>query len=72
VVITCAGSLVIARLLGMLKVRDVPDVGDGSPRGARAATIDFIVLVVKNQEFLPLLVENPPLVSVGRSFVGGD
>ena len=69
VVYTPPQALVVAGLLGCLKRRNVPDVRDRIPIGAQACLVEFIVLVVGNQELLPLGVENPALVGVGKAFV---
>jgi len=67
-----AGPLVVASLLGLLEVADVPDVGDGAAVGGGTTLLDFIVFVVHDQPFLVLSIENPALVGVGGSFVRSD
>jgi hypothetical protein len=60
---------VVAGLLGCLKRRNVPDVRDRIPVSAQACSVELIVLVVGYQELLPLRVENPALVGVGKALV---
>lgn len=67
---TAPQTLVVARLLGLLEGRNVPDVGDGVPVSAQAGGVVLVVLVVEDQILLPLGVEHPALVGVGGAFVG--
>lgn len=57
------------RVLGVLQVTNVPDVGDRVPRSGRANTPLLVELVVKNEELLVLRVQDPALVSVGSAFI---
>lgn len=57
-------GLVVARLLRLLEVADVPEVGDRIAVGGGAVAIVLIVLVVEYEELLPGGVGNPPLVGV--------
>jgi hypothetical protein len=65
-------TLVVARVLGVFEVADVPDVGCWMAVCGRAAALDFIVFVVHDEVFLVLGVEDPALVRVGGAFVGCD
>lgn len=67
-----AGSLVVASLLGVLEVTNVPDEGGGVTVGTGATTVVLIVLVVENQELLVLSVEDPALVGVGSTLVSSN
>lgn len=64
-----AGRLVVARLLGLLQVSDIPDKRCSVAVGTRAASVVLVVLVVKDQELLVLGVENPALVGVCGTLV---
>lgn len=63
--------LVVASLLGVLEVANVPDEGRSMTVGTRSASIILIVLVIQDEPLLVLLVQNPALVSVGGALVGG-
>jgi hypothetical protein len=67
-----AGRLVVASLLGVLEVTDVPDEGGGVAVGTGAAAVVLVVLVVEDEELLVLGVEDPALVGVGGALVAGD
>lgn len=67
-----AGVLVVASLLGVLEVTDVPDEGGGVAVGTRAAAVNLVVLVVQDEELLVLGVEHPALVGVGGTLIAGD
>lgn len=69
VVDTLARGLVVAGLLGVLEVRDVPDVGDGVTLSTEANAVVLIVLVVEEQVVLVLGVEDPALVGVRGALV---
>ena len=78
VVVDGAGSgLVVTSVLGLLKVGDVPDVGDretvlGGRVGGSAGRVDLtlVKLIVHDKVCLPHGVENPALVGVGCTDVG--
>src|SRR5690606_38219909 len=59
-----------AGLLGVLEVRHVPEVSDGAAVGSETGTVDFVELVVENDEALVFLVEEPALVGVRCALVG--
>lgn len=63
--------LVETSLLGGGERRDVPDVSDKEAIVSGRDTVILVVLVVEDQELLPLLVEQPTLVGVGGTLVGG-
>jgi hypothetical protein len=73
VVVDGAGSgLVVTSVLGLLKVGDVPDVGDretvlGGRVGGSAGRVDLtlVELIVHDKVSLPHRVEDPALVGVG-------
>lgn len=67
-----ARGLVVAGLLGVLEVTNVPDEGCGMAVGSRAATVVLVVLVVEDEVLLVLSVEHPALVSVGGTLVAGN
>jgi hypothetical protein len=67
-----AGSLVVAGLLGVLEVTNIPDEGGGVAVGSGATAVVLVVLVVQDEELLVLGVENPALVGVGGTLVAGD
>lgn len=67
-----AGALVVARLLGVLEIANVPYEGYGTAVGGDTATFDFVVFVVGDEPFLVVDVEEPALVRVGGAFVRGD
>jgi hypothetical protein len=69
-------ALVIARVLGLLQVGDVPDVSDREAvpggrvgSGAVGVELTLVKLVVHNEVSLPHGVENPALVGVGGTDV---
>lgn len=65
VVVDAVGlGLVHARLLGVLEVADVPEVGDGVAVGGGADAVVLVVLVVEDEELLPGGVGDPALVGV--------
>ena len=71
------GGLVVTGVLGLLKVGDVPDVGDretvlGRRVGGGAGGVDLtlVKLIVHDKVSLPHGVENPALVSVRGTDVG--
>jgi hypothetical protein len=66
-----AGVLVVASLLGVLEVTDVPDERGGVAVGAGAAAVNLVVLVIHDEELLVLGVENPALMGVGGTLVAG-
>ena len=52
------------RLLGVLEIADVPEVGYGVAIGSGADSIVLVILVVEDEELLPGGVSNPSLVGV--------
>jgi len=71
------GGLVVTGVLGLLKVGDVPDVGDretvlGGRVGGSAGRVDLtlVKLIVHDKVSLPHGVENPALVGVRGTDVG--
>lgn len=71
------GGLVVTGVLGLLKVGDIPDVGDreavlGGRVGGGAGGVDLtlVELIVHDKVSLPHGVKNPALVSVGSADVG--
>lgn len=63
------GGFVEAGLLGCLEIADIKDVGDGVLIGGWAGEFLLIDLVVKEEEFLPVLVVDPTLMGVCGSLV---
>lgn len=65
------GSFVVASLLWGFQVLDVPDVSHGVAVCGWAGFVVLVVFVVEDEVFLVVDVEDPALVRVGCSFVGG-
>jgi hypothetical protein len=70
------GGLVVAGVLGLLQVGDVPDVSNGEAvlggrvgSGAVGVELTLVKLVVHNKMSLPHGIENPALVGVGGTDV---
>lgn len=72
VVDSLPGRLVVAGLLGVLKIANVPNEGGRVPVGTWAAAVNLIILIVHDEPLLILSVEHPALVSIGGALVGGN
>jgi hypothetical protein len=66
-----ARSLIIASLLRLLQVLDIPDEGDRVAVSGGPASVLLIELVIEDEILLPFGVKNPALVRVGCAFIGG-
>jgi hypothetical protein len=60
----------VARVLGVLQVREVGDVGDGAPRGSGAGFVLLVQLVVEQDVLVPVALGPPALVHVRGAGVG--
>lgn len=65
-------GFVISRLTRFGKVGDIPDEGDWMSVFSEAGFGEFVDFVVEEEVFLPLFVEDPPLMRVSGSFIGSS
>lgn len=64
-----ARVLIVAGLLGLLKVSNVPDERGGVAVSSRSATVKLVVFVVQDEPLLVFLVKHPALMCVGGALV---
>lgn len=67
-----ARSLVVACLLGMFKVANVPDESHRATVGSGTAGFNLIILVIRNEPLLVFCVKDPALVSVRGPLIRSD
>lgn len=65
-------AFIISSLLRLLEISDIPDICDRSAVESDTTPVALIKLVVEDEKFLPFSVENPALVRIGCSLVGGN
>jgi hypothetical protein len=60
-------ALVETTLDGVLEIANIPEVSDGITISSRTDTVVLVILVIKDEEFLPGGVGDPALVGVCAS-----